>query len=411
MAEETKVQKKPQNMREWLDSYQDKFMEAIPRNTIDVGRFITAASLEIAASDKLQKCDKVSIFKSLLESARYGLEVGKLLGQAWLIPYNENKQTPQGWQKVLTCHFQLGYKGLIVLARRSQTIKTITAEIVYENDQFEVELGQNRHLTHKIDIRKERGAPIAYYCLVELENGGCQFVVMTKGDAEKHRDNYSKAHQQKKKGDESTWDTNFDEMALKTCVIKNLKLCPISIEALEAAGREERHEEMRNVTPTASALPPPPDIGAIVNDDDEGGEGTEGDQGAKQERPLEQEDSFLSKGLRFTESEVVLEQEQAETTEKPNSPTAQRAIDAARRAAASSQMPQGNTIILGDTSPKSFDDIPGVKALREKTSQAAAQEKIAEIASKTGGLKKGTDFPASRPEPTDDQAPSGLDIF
>lgn len=377
MGEDTKVQKKPQNMREWLDSYQDKFMEAIPRNTIDVGRFITAASLEIASSDKLQKCDKVSIFRSLLESARYGLEVGKLLGQAWLIPYNENKKTEVGWQKVLTCHFQLGYKGLIVLARRSQTIKTITAEIVYENDQFEVELGQNRHLTHKIDIRKERGEPIAYYCLVELENGGCQFVVMTKGDAAKHRDNYSKAHQQKKEGDESTWDTNFDEMALKTCVIKNLKLCPISIEALEAAGREERHEEIRNVTPSATALPPPPDIGAIVIDEEAGQEeGQDGSQG----QPTE--------GTQTTTQETT-----QKTTEKPQSPTAQKAIEAARKAAAASQsVSQEATVTIGNPAPKSFDDLPGVRALKAKAAQA-----------------KTADSPA-RPEPTDSQAPE-MDIF
>ncbi len=260
MNENAVGQKKPQTMREWLDQNQARFLEAIPKGTIDVGRFITAASLEIANNPKLQKCDKLSIFQSLLESARYGLEVGRLLGQAWLIPYNEMKYLPDGSKaKVMTCHFQLGYKGLIVLARRSQTIKSIVAETVYEHDFFEVELGQGRHLTHRINIREERGEPIAYYCLVELENGGYQFGVMSKKDAEKHRDRYSKAHKQKFDEQESVWDTNFDEMAIKTVVIKTLKLCPISIEALEAAGKVEQEEEIRISTPPAEMLPPPPD--------------------------------------------------------------------------------------------------------------------------------------------------------
>lgn len=276
MSDEKTVARKPQTMREWLDSYQPKFAEAIPKNTVDVGRFITAASLEIQSNPTLQKCDKVSLFQSLLESARYGLEVGKLLGQAWLIPYNDMKYMPDGSRaKVMTCHFQLGYKGLIVLARRSQAIKTITAEVVYENDDFEVELGQGRHLTHKINIRAERGEPIAYYCLVELENGGVQFSVITKKDAETHRDRYSKAATK----EDNPWKSNFDEMALKTCVIKVLKLCPISIEALEAASKEEQ-DTMRNVTPPADMLPPPPDTGATEQE-------TEGRPEASEEKSEE----------------------------------------------------------------------------------------------------------------------------
>jgi len=131
-------------------------------------------------------------------------------------------------------------KGIIALARRSNTIKTIAAEPIYENDIFDIELGMNRHLSHKIDIRKERGEVIAYYCLVELTNGGVQFAVMTKKDAENHRDKFSKAYRKDDK--ENIWNKNFDAMALKSVVIKTLKLCPISIEALEAVSREEMND-------------------------------------------------------------------------------------------------------------------------------------------------------------------------
>jgi recombinational DNA repair protein RecT len=41
-----------------------------------------------------------------------------------------------------------GYRGLIVLARRSGEISNIYAEAVYEGDRFEVELGLTPKLLH-----------------------------------------------------------------------------------------------------------------------------------------------------------------------------------------------------------------------------------------------------------------------
>jgi recombination protein RecT len=261
---------RPKTLKQFLLDNKSSFEAALPKNTINVERFITAAAMEITNNPKLMQCDHTSIILSLGQAARYGLETGPLLGQAWLIPYNENRYIDGKWLKQMVCHFQIGYRGLIVLARRSQTIKTISAEIVYENDFIEVELGLKHSLTHKIDIRKERGEPIAYYCIVELVNGGVQFGIISKVDAEKHRDKYSKSYAKKKEGEESVWDTNFDEMALKTIVIKVLKLCPLSIEALEAVSRAEREDmidvtnddytigvkqEPKNTTPKPSELP------------------------------------------------------------------------------------------------------------------------------------------------------------
>jgi recombinational DNA repair protein RecT len=177
----------------------------------------------------------------LKEAASYGLELNGTFGQAYLIPYNEKVNG----KYEMTCHFQMGYKGLIALARRSNTIKTIAAEPVHENDIFEVQLGMGRSLSHKIDIMKERGEVIGYYCLVELCNGGSQFKVMSKKDVENHRNKFSKAYDAKDPN--NIWNKNFDAMALKTVVIQALKLCPISIEAMDAVIREER-EDIKDIT-------------------------------------------------------------------------------------------------------------------------------------------------------------------
>lgn len=262
---------KPRTLKEWLGENKESFLQALPQNTINVDRFISAAAMEIMGNRNLMICDKPSIAQSLLMAARYGMEVGPLLGQAWLIPYNETRFVGKEKKKVMTCHFQLGYKGLIVLARRSNTIKTISCEVVYENDFFDVEMGIGRKITHKPNFREERGEPIAYYCLVELENGGFQFGVMSKKDVEKHRNTFSKGYDATDSG--NIWVKNFDAMALKTVAIKTLKLCPISVEALEAVSREERLEAgLRDVSPEFGAVSEDSYVSDVSPEDDIPGE-------------------------------------------------------------------------------------------------------------------------------------------
>ena len=228
---------------DWLKERKDALNSALPVGTVNVDRFMQSAALAITnpKMPNLRVCSKESIFRSLKEAASYGLELNGTLGQAYLIPYNEKVNG----KYEMTCHFQMGYKGLIALARRSNTIKTIAAEPVHENDIFEVQLGMGRSLSHKIDIMKERGEVIGYYCLVELCNGGSQFKVMSKKDVENHRNKFSKAYDAKDPN--NIWNKNFDAMALKTVVIQALKLCPISIEAMDAVIREER-EDIKDIT-------------------------------------------------------------------------------------------------------------------------------------------------------------------
>lgn len=223
---------------EWLKERKDSFNQALPANTVNVDRFMQSAMLAITnpKMPNLRLCSKESIFRSLKEAASYGLELNGTFGQAYLIPYNEKVNG----KYEMTCHFQLGYRGIIQMARRSNTIKTIAAEPICENDYFKCKLASGRTIEHEIDITKERGDVIGYYCLVELCNGGSQFKVMSKKDIESHRDKFSKAYDAKDPN--NIWNKNFDAMALKTVVIQALKLCPISIEAMDAVITDERKD-------------------------------------------------------------------------------------------------------------------------------------------------------------------------
>ena len=87
---------------EWLRDRKESFLQALPVNTVNVDRFMQSAMLAITnpKMPNLVKCSKDSIFRSLKEAAAYGLELNGMLGQAYLIPYNE--------KGVMTCHLQLG---------------------------------------------------------------------------------------------------------------------------------------------------------------------------------------------------------------------------------------------------------------------------------------------------------------
>ena len=162
----------------------------------------------------------------MMNSAQLGLEPNTPLGQAYLIPYKNHG--------TLEAQFQIGYKGLIDLAYRSGQVKTIYAEAVYENDEFEYELGLNPKLVHKPAI-KDRGDVIYYYAVFKLTNGGEGFTVMSKDDIERHKNRFSKAAN----AGFSPWSTNYDEMAKKTVIKKVLKYAPLSTDIQSQIAQDE----------------------------------------------------------------------------------------------------------------------------------------------------------------------------
>lgn len=123
-------------------------------------------------------------------------------------------------------------KGLIDLAYRSGEVTTIQAHPVYENDEFEYELGLDPKLMHK-PATENRGNVVAFYAVIKLKNGGYNFEVMSVDDCIQHRKKYSKA------GAGSPWETNFESMCLKTVLKKALKYAPLKSEFARGMAQDE----------------------------------------------------------------------------------------------------------------------------------------------------------------------------
>ena len=112
---------------------------------------------------------------------------------------------------------------MIDLAYRSGEVSIIDAQVVYENDEFDYELGLEPKLKHKPAL-KNRGNPMLYYAMFRTKSGGFGFQVMSYEDCQVHAKKYSKSYS----SDFSPWTNNFDEMAKKTVLKKALKYAPLS---------------------------------------------------------------------------------------------------------------------------------------------------------------------------------------
>jgi recombination protein RecT len=215
------VQEKIKNVRALLERSRAQIAMALPKH-LDPDRMLRIAMTSIQRTPKLLDCEPTSLLGAVIQSSQLGLEPDGVLGHAYLIPYGTKVQ------------FQCGYKGLLDLARRSGTLSTVEARAVYEGDEFAYAYGLHPRLHHVPTTSPGTGPLTFAYAIVRLTNGGVQWDVMSRAQIDAHRARYSRAT-----GDDSPWQTAFDEMAKKTILKRALKLCPASIELQRAIAHDD----------------------------------------------------------------------------------------------------------------------------------------------------------------------------
>ncbi len=221
------AQKKPEqkSMQQYIKTMEGEIKKALP-SVITPERFTRIVLSAISVNPKLGSCTPASFLGAMMTSAQLGLEVNTPLGQAYVLPYNNNG--------TLEAQFQLGYKGLIDLAYRSGEVESIQAHVVYENDDFTCEYGLEPKLVHK-PADSNRGEPVKVYAVFKTKSGGFGFEVMSMEDVRIHAAKYSKAYNSAY----SPWKTNFEEMAKKTVLKRVLKYAPLKSDFVRAAVQDE----------------------------------------------------------------------------------------------------------------------------------------------------------------------------
>lgn len=171
-------------------------------------KFVADITTVVSQNSMLQVCDAGSILSSGLTAQRLNLPLSPTLGFAYVVPYGNKAQ------------FQIGWKGLVQLAIRTQQYETIGVRPVHEGENKGYDDFGNEQIqfSHEFD-----GSPIVgYFAYFKLINGFKKTLYWTKEQCEMHAVKYSKAHSGKNRGSEyDNWSKMFDQMAMKT-VLKQL---------------------------------------------------------------------------------------------------------------------------------------------------------------------------------------------
>lgn len=221
---ETKLTKS-MSIADLIKAMEPEIRKALPE-VITPERFTRMALSALNTTPKLRECTQMSFLAALMNAAQLGLEPNTPLGQAYLIPYNN--------KGVMECQFQIGYKGLIDLSYRNPQMQIISAQAVYENDEFSYELGLNPKLEHRPTL-EERGEVRLFYGLFKLVNGGFGFEVMSKTVMDEYAKEYSKAFD----SSFSPWKSNYIGMAKKTVIKQALKYAPLKTDFRKALSNDE----------------------------------------------------------------------------------------------------------------------------------------------------------------------------
>ena len=199
-------------------------------------RFVAAITAAVAINPALQECDPATILSGALLGESLGLSPSPQLGQYYLVPYDNKKKGCKDAQ------FQMGYKGYVQLALRSDAYRRLNVMPVKRG-----ELRRWDPFTEDIEIvpiqdeaAREAADTIGYVAMFEYLNGFRKVIYWSREKMIEHADRYSPAFSKNAvtsgrlqkvsfedycagnypKGDEwkysSFWYKNFDAMANKT---------------------------------------------------------------------------------------------------------------------------------------------------------------------------------------------------
>lgn len=228
MAELVTAKQKVDTIRGFLEKSKSQIAMALPKH-MNADRLARIAMTSILRNPRLLECTPQSLMGAIIQSAQLGLEPDDLRGEAYLVPFRNNKKGTIDVQLIA------GFKGLMDLARRSGKITAIYAEVVRVKDTFSYRLGTEQFLHHVKSDDINPGGVIKVYALARFPNNQCQFIVLSMADVEKSK-------QRSKAQESGPWVTDFEAMAKKTALRQLCKYLPSSVELATAVALDERAE-------------------------------------------------------------------------------------------------------------------------------------------------------------------------
>jgi len=213
-----------QEFREQLDNRATEFANALPAH-VKPDHFIRAALTAIALNPKLLEADRRSLINELMRCAHDGLRPDGR--EAVLVIYKSQRGPVARYQPMVA--------GIRKLVQQSGEITRFEQTVVYSNDKFAFQLGDQPHISHEPALN-DRGIPILVYSIAQFKDHTLSREVMTAAEIDKVRES-SRAK------NDGPWVDWWDEMARKTVAKRHAKVLPMSSDAADVLAQDDDTDE------------------------------------------------------------------------------------------------------------------------------------------------------------------------
>lgn len=228
-----------------LAAKKDHFKSILPAH-VNVDRFVAIALGAIRREPTLLECDKASLYEAVEMSAKTGLQVdGK---EAAIVKFGTKAQ------------FMPMVAGLLKMVRNSGELKSITSDIIYDNDELEYYTDHTGpHFKHRPVLKGDPGPIVGAYALALTKDGGVYVDVMTEIELMAVR------HASRAKG--GPWEGAFaNEMRKKTVIRRLCKRLPMSTDLDTAFEADNELYDLNAVPPRTEPRTTSTRLSRIINE-------------------------------------------------------------------------------------------------------------------------------------------------
>ena len=198
------------SFRSTLTKMQPEFSAALPPQ-IPVEKFVRTVITVVQMNPKFLDADRRSLLGSCMKAAQDGLLLDGR--EAALVPFNGKGGTALQYMPMIG--------GILKKIRNSGELASISANVVYQRDQFDYALGDEERIVHKPHLGEDRGRAVAVYAIARTKDGAVYREVMSVGEVEKIR-------QSSRAANAGPWVNHWGEMARKTVLKRLAKRLPTS---------------------------------------------------------------------------------------------------------------------------------------------------------------------------------------
>ena len=175
---------------------ENKVLTLVPKNKIEeallerADRLIAIApkgyrierSIQVIArvcyqDPKLLACDTASLVLASQNGIELGLDFAPASGQAYIVPFNCKVKGPDGRENwVKKAQLIIGYRGWKKMVLESNLVTAIDAQVVYDGEKFEGELGDKPWIRHSPGFTA--GKIVGAYGIARFADGHPQIEIL-----------------------------------------------------------------------------------------------------------------------------------------------------------------------------------------------------------------------------------------